>query len=175
MQKQEKLWPASLHAHASSEYTEDLLENALASAGLSPVDRGLCQEIVYGVVRWQAVLDWLIAQIRPCASPACRIAPPRPVSNLLARPHPHHAAVNETSSWPSEMAAAHWLRQRRPARISARVDATEMLAELRRRTRPRLLASRMAGARWQKRWGDDRTRQLLAWNNTAENFRASIH
>ena len=42
-------------------FVEDLLENALASAQLSSADRGLCQEMVYGIVRWQATLDWLIA------------------------------------------------------------------------------------------------------------------
>jgi transcription termination factor NusB len=36
--------------------------NRAAGARLSPADRGLCQEIVYGVVRWQATLDWLIAR-----------------------------------------------------------------------------------------------------------------
>ena len=41
-------------------FVEDLLEIALANAPLSSVDRGLCQEIVFGVVRWQAALDWLI-------------------------------------------------------------------------------------------------------------------
>ena len=29
---------------------------------LSPPDRHLCQELVYGIVRWQATLDWLIAR-----------------------------------------------------------------------------------------------------------------
>jgi 16S rRNA (cytosine967-C5)-methyltransferase len=43
-------------------FVEDLLEIALGSAQLSSADRGLCLEIVYGIVRWQATLDWLIAQ-----------------------------------------------------------------------------------------------------------------
>ena len=47
---------------ADGGFTEDLLENALAGAQLAPADRALCQEIVYGVVRWQATLDWLIAR-----------------------------------------------------------------------------------------------------------------
>ncbi len=46
----------------SGEFTENLLETALAAARLSPADRGLCHELVCGVVRWQATLDWLIAR-----------------------------------------------------------------------------------------------------------------
>ncbi|MDB6057823.1 MAG: rsmB [Verrucomicrobiales bacterium] len=42
------------------EYIERLLEPELG--GLSPEDRGLCQELVYGIVRWQKTLDWLIAR-----------------------------------------------------------------------------------------------------------------
>ena len=41
-------------------FVEDALEDVLPS--LAPVDRRLCQELVYGVVRWQATLDWLIAR-----------------------------------------------------------------------------------------------------------------
>jgi len=43
-------------------YLENLLEDALARSSVSPVDRGLVQELTFGVVRWQATLDWLIAQ-----------------------------------------------------------------------------------------------------------------
>ena len=46
----------------SREFTENLLETALATARLSPADRGLCHELVCGVVRWQATLDRLIAR-----------------------------------------------------------------------------------------------------------------
>jgi hypothetical protein len=35
----------------TGEFTENLLDAALARAKLSPADRGLCQEMVYGVVR----------------------------------------------------------------------------------------------------------------------------
>ncbi len=45
-----------------ADYLEDLLEPALAGAGLSPADRALVKELACGVVRWQATLDWLIAQ-----------------------------------------------------------------------------------------------------------------
>src|SRR5579863_6252534 len=51
----------------NSEYTENLLERALRPADaqaktMSLADRALCQELVYGVVRAQAALDWLIAR-----------------------------------------------------------------------------------------------------------------
>src|ERR1043165_3513359 len=45
-----------------SDYLENLLETALSRAFLAPADRGLVQELTFGVVRWQAALDWLIAQ-----------------------------------------------------------------------------------------------------------------
>ncbi len=55
----------------SGEFTETLLERALAAgpstvpekgqgSTMSSPDRALCQELVYGVVRAQAALDWLI-------------------------------------------------------------------------------------------------------------------
>src|SRR5437867_6239704 len=46
----------------SQDFIEHKLERALEKAGLSGADRGLCQELVYGVVRWMATLGWLIAQ-----------------------------------------------------------------------------------------------------------------
>lgn len=44
----------------SDEYTETLLERSLLPTKLSPADRGLTQELVFGVIRWQVTLDWLI-------------------------------------------------------------------------------------------------------------------
>ena len=84
---------------ANGEFVEDLLEKALSGAQLSPADRGLCQELVYGVVRWQAALDWLIAR-----KTAGREQKPG-LQNLLRLGLyqifwldriPNHAAVHET-------------------------------------------------------------------------------
>ena len=55
-------WEVLQQRRAGGSFTEDLLERALAKTGLSAVDRALCQELVYGVVRWQAALDWLIGR-----------------------------------------------------------------------------------------------------------------
>ncbi len=41
-------------------YLEDRLHAELAAARLEPRDRALVHELVGGVVRWQATLDWLI-------------------------------------------------------------------------------------------------------------------
>ena len=49
---------------------------------MSSADRGLCQELTYGVVRWQATLDWLIAN---------------PVVDLPSFGHAPHVAPVRTS------------------------------------------------------------------------------
>ena len=68
-------------------------------ARLSSLDRHLCQELAYGIVRWQATLDWLIAR-----KTAAREQKPM-LRNLLRMGLyqifwldriPGHAAVNET-------------------------------------------------------------------------------
>jgi len=82
-----------------TEYTENLLETALAGAKLSPPDRGLCQEIVYGVVRWQAALDWLIARKTPGREqqPALQILLQTGLYQIFWLDRiPPHAAVHET-------------------------------------------------------------------------------
>src|SRR5438105_3332805 len=46
----------------TGDFVENLLDSALNRSKLSQPDRALCQELIYGVVRWQATLDWLIDQ-----------------------------------------------------------------------------------------------------------------
>ena len=59
--------PREIAAHVlgkrrhSPDYVETLLELELARSNLSRLDRSLCQELVYGIVRWEMTLDWLIA------------------------------------------------------------------------------------------------------------------
>ena len=80
-------------------FVEDTLENFLAKAHLSPADRRLCQELVYGVVRRQATLDWLVER-----KTQGRVQKPL-LQNVLRlglyqifwlSRIPNHAAVNET-------------------------------------------------------------------------------
>ena len=51
-----------LQRGAGGGFVEDRLEAELARTRLSPADRHLCQELAYGIVRWQAALDWLIGR-----------------------------------------------------------------------------------------------------------------
>ncbi len=145
----------------------------MAQATLSTADRGRCQELVYGVVRWQATLDWLVA--RKTSSRA----PKPPLQDLLRlglyqlfwlERIPPHAAVHETVE----------LAKRRGFGPQAgfvnallrgytrEFEATrQLLAEL-RATQPALGYSHpdWLTERWHQRWGREPTAQLLAWNNT---------
>jgi len=132
-----------------------------------------CQEIVYGIVRWQATLDWLIArktdgreQKAPCKT-CCGSASTR--FSWLDR-IPDHAAVNETVELANATALAP-----RPVFINAvlrgylrEADATKKLLGELKTTQPALGWSHPEWlvVRWQKRWGAERTAQLLEWNNT---------
>src|SRR5215469_14450215 len=45
-----------------SQYVEQLLDRELAGHRLSTADRRLCQELVFGITRWQRTLNWLLAR-----------------------------------------------------------------------------------------------------------------
>src|ERR1035437_6776037 len=85
---------------AGGKFIEDLLETALHGAQLSSADRALCQEIVYGIVRWQATLDWLIArktdgrEQKPALQNLLRL---RPYQNFLLRRVPAPPSGTETA------------------------------------------------------------------------------
>ena len=44
----------------SDSYLDKLLEHELAHSDLKPIDRALLTELVHGVTRWQAKLDWVL-------------------------------------------------------------------------------------------------------------------
>ena len=154
-------------------FVEDLLETALANARLSAADRGLCQELVYGIVRWQAALDWLITlktggrDQKPALQNLLRLG----LYQIFWLDRiPDHAAVHETVEL-----AKHGGLDSQAGFINAvlrgylrEADETRnLLADLKIAdpasgySHPRWLLEK-----WQKRFGDERTRQLLDWNNT---------
>ena len=157
------------------EFTENLLEKALdpSKTSISGPDRGLCQELVYGIVRRQATLDWLIAQKTDNRQQNAGI------HNLLCLGLyqifwldriPPHAAVHETV----ELAKREGFGPR-AGFINAilrgylrEFDATKKtLADLKTsnpaigHSHPQWLVEK-----WQKRFGEERARQLMEWNNT---------
>jgi 16S rRNA (cytosine967-C5)-methyltransferase len=157
----------------NGEFTEVLLERALATARLSAPDRGLCHELVYGAVRRQATLDWLID--RKTGGREQKSA----LQNLLRLGLyqifwldriPAHAAVHETVE-----IAKHLGFGPQAGFVNAvlrgylrEADATRaLLADLKHSdpaigySHPKWLVER-----WQKQFGAERTRQLLEWNNT---------
>jgi 16S rRNA (cytosine967-C5)-methyltransferase len=164
------------------EFVEVLLENTLASAQLSPADRRLCQEIVYGVVRWQAALDWLIARKTNGRNQKSAL------QNLLRLGLyqifwldriPDHAAVHETV----ELAKLNGLGPQ-AGFINAilrgylrEADATRKLLVELKVADPATGFSHPAWlvARWQKHFGAEKTAQLLEWNNTAPKTFARVN
>ena len=158
---------------AGGKFIEDLLETALHGAQLSPADRALCQEITYGVVRWQATLDGLIARKTDGRGQKSAL------QNLLQLGLyqifwldriPDHAAVNETVELAKQNgfgAQAGFVNAVLRGYLREHDETKKLLAGL-KISQPALGWSHPEWlvARWQKRWGAERTAQLLEWNNT---------
>lgn len=154
-------------------FIEEILETKLAGAHLAPVDRGLCQELVYGVIRWSATLDWLIGQRIKHQFPALRLR------NLLCLGLyqifwldriPHHAAVHETvelakhSGFGAQTGFVNALLRG----YLREYPATKVrLAELKVADPP--LGFSHPGwlvSRWRNQWDAQSVATLMEWNNT---------
>ncbi len=166
----------------SGEYVERLLENELAGRGLTPPDRALCQELVYGIVRWQTTLDWLIARKtgnRP-QNAALRLLLHLGLYQLFwLQRIPNHAAVHETVELGKRLgfgAQAGFLNAVLRAYTRER-EATVLQLENLKQTDPALGYSHPAWLveRWQARWGAAKTAQLLEWNNTPPSVYARLN
>jgi len=157
---------------ASGDYVEKLLERQLDRHPLSALDRALCQELVYGMVRWQAVLDWLVARKTGGRTQNASI---RALLHLglyqlfwLER-IPDHAAVHETVELGKRLGfgpRAAFLNAILRGYVRER-KATEKLLEELKQTDPPVGYShpQWLVERWQSRWGNSQTAQLLDWNN----------
>jgi 16S rRNA (cytosine967-C5)-methyltransferase len=158
---------------AGGRFIEDLLETALQGAQLSPADRALCQEIVYGIVRWQATLDWLIArktdgrEQKPGLQNLLRLG----LYQIFRLDRiPDHAAVNETVELAKQNGfgtQAGFVNAVLRGYLREHDETKKLLAGL-KISQPALGWSHPEWlvARWQKRWGIEKTASLLEWNNT---------
>ncbi len=164
------------------EFVEDLLESALANARLSSADRGLCQEIVYGVVRWQAALDWLIARKTNGREQKSAL------QNLLwlglyqifwLDRIPDHAAVHETVELAKQSGfgpQAGFVNAVLRGYLREAGETRKLLAELKISnpaigwSHPQWLVEK-----WLKQFGDEPMRRLLEWNNTPPKTLARVN
>jgi len=158
---------------ADARHTESLLETALGRAALPPADRRLCQELVYGVVRWQAALDWLIA--RKTAG-----RPQKPMLRILLQLGlyqmfwldriPDHAAVNESVELARELGLsqqAGFVNAVLRGYGRAAAATSKQLAELKISDPPIGYSHpEWLWERWRARWGGDNATRLMDWNNT---------
>jgi 16S rRNA (cytosine967-C5)-methyltransferase len=130
------------------------------------------QELVYGAVRWQATLDWLIAR-----KTAGRVQ--KPALQILLRLAlyqifwlsriPDHAAVNETVELAKRSgfgAQSGFMNAVLRGYLRERETTEQLLADL-KQTDPSLGYShpKWLCERWEKRIGHDAMLRLLEWNN----------
>ena len=171
-----------LRRREGGDFIEDRLEAALAGEQRSPAHRHLCHELVYGVVRWQATLDWLIAR-----KTAGRTQKPV-LQNLLRLGLyqifwldriPGHAAVHETVELAKQSgfgAQAGFVNALLRGYLRE-FDATDgLLAEL-KAAQPHVGYSHpeWLAARWLERWGPEQAAALMAWNNTPPKTYARVN
>ena len=150
-----------------------MLETALAAAHLPPADRGLCHELVCGIVRWQATLDCLIARK---TDPARQQRPA--LKNLLRlglyqlfwlERIPPHAAVHETVELAKQSgygAQAGFINAVLRGYVREADGIKKILADM-KTSQPALGWSHPEWLvdKWRRQFGDENTRKLLEWNN----------
>ncbi|MCL5097280.1 MAG: 16S rRNA (cytosine(967)-C(5))-methyltransferase RsmB [Candidatus Omnitrophica bacterium] len=152
---------------------ENRLEKLLAKTPVSDQDRRLIQELVYGVVRWQSTLDWLIDRqlSRRPPAPEVRVLLRLGLYQLFWLDHiPDHAAVNETVELAKQRRLSYQARflnavLRGYGREAA---AAERLLEDLKTRQPSLGYSHpdWLCERWEQAFGRENLIALLRWNNT---------
>lgn len=163
-------------------FVEDIFERELAETRISPVDRALCQELVYGICRWQETLDWLIARKTEGREQ-------RPDMEILLRLGlyqmfwldriPNHAAVHETVEIAKKMGfipQAGFINAILRTYTRERTE-TEKLLEQIKASDPGIAYSHpnWVYERWSQRWGPEKTAALMTWNNTPPKTFARIN
>ena len=162
-----------LRRERGRDFVENLLDAALAQARLAPADRGLCQELVYGAVRWQGALDWLIVRKAPGGTQ-------KPLLQVVLRLGlyqmfwlgriPDHAAVHESVETAKRLGCgpqAGFLNAVLRGYARERDETIALLAELKLKE-PALGWShpQWLWERWEKQCGTEPAARLLEWNNS---------
>lgn len=149
-------------------FADESLHKELGRSPLSAANRKLLVELFYGVIRWRAFLDWVIAERCQEKSPCGQLANLLRLGVyqiLLLDRIPDHAAVNET------VKLAQGSRRRFANAVLRRVVREKTQIQLAWETlerddpatafsHPRFLVDR-----WRSRFGIEKTIELLEWNN----------
>jgi len=164
-----------LQRHAAgSGWIEDLLDAELGKGALAPADRGLVQELAFGVIRWQSSLDWLIARKtdeRP-QKPSLKILLRLALYQLFWLDRiPDHAAVHESVQLARDLGFASqsgFINAVLRNCLRERNTLEQELQGLKEHS-PHLGYSHPGWLcdRWLQRWDREKVRSLLEWNNTA--------
>lgn len=154
-------------------FVETLLDTRLDDAQLSPLDRRFVQELVYGAVRWELALDWLIArktsgsEQKPLIQNLLRLAL---YQMFWLDRVPSYAVVNETveicklrgQPAPAKFINAVLRGYSREAGATQRLLEESRINDLARGfSHPEWLCRR-----WTERWGRENAVRLLEWNNS---------
>lgn len=156
-----------------ADYLDALVDQALRDSSLAPADRGLVRELTFGVVRWQATLDWMIAQRTTgrTQKPALQILLRLGLYQIFWLERiPDHAAVNETVEMAKRLGfgpQSGFINAVLRACLRDQAETRKTLERL-KSSKPPLGYSHPEWLveRWQKRWGLEKTVRLLVWNNT---------
>ncbi len=173
-QKPREIAARALLRHAEKRgFLEDIVDHELGSVHVSPADRGLVQELCYGVLRWRGTLDWLIdRQARQGrTSVEARVLLRLGLYQLFWLDRiPAHAAVHETVEAARALELgphAGFLNAilREYTRTAAATRA--LLADL-RLTDPAVGWSHPSWLvqRWSRQLSPDELQRFLEWNNT---------
>ncbi len=156
-------------------YLDKLINNELRSGDLSDQDKGLLNELVTGVVRWQIKLDWVLNGFYRGNFPKADINVKNAMRVALYQLMfldriPHHAAVNE---------AVEFVKRLRNERYAGVVNGVlrnilRHLHEIRYPDRNETLVHHLSVVyshpiwivkRWLERYGEEQTEKLLIANN----------
>lgn len=164
-----------IRVHESDAYADRMLESDLRRYPLPESDRSLTTELVYGVLRWQGRLDWVLRKLyhgNPAGMPySVRIILRLGLYQLMFLDRiPTHAAVNESVRLAKRAQNKKWGNVvngmlRRYSRLPdayhhvlSEADSTETVAEW--MSHPEWLI-----ARWLSAFGFERTLHLCEANN----------
>lgn len=163
-------------------FIEQLLEQALTRGHLKGEDRRFLQELVYGVIRWQLTLDWLVAEKTGGKPQKSR------VQNLLRlalyqmfwlERVPGYAAVNESVEICKRRGLVGEAKFVNAVLRGYGREAEGTRAALAKAKEERLHIGyshpEWLCGRWVERWGKVRTVELLEWNNAPPPIYARVN